>query len=584
MRFRTDQRVLTRARGIVAAVLAALLFTASWLYRFNDPGGTFAFLTDDHFFYVVRGWQILFGDLPVRDFVDHGAPLFYYISAAVQVLFGRGTLSEIAFCVTVLSASAVGVFLLAARASGSLLLGVAGATFHILLDPRFYNYPKILTYVAAIPLLWAFADRPGFRQATLVALVTVMAFLLRHDHGAFIAVAFAVLLVVLRTLSWSQRIRHALVYAAMVLAMLAPYLVFIELNGGIASYFRTAVEWAERDRGRAEVVWPGLFDNPDGVSPEAQVNNPVTRAVATVHDNSVAWLYYGELALPFVALLVLALSQQAFRPEWSNAAAKVAVVAVLAIMLNAGFLRSPLAARLADPSVPHAVLVAWLPAALAASIRRPELLRQSLRGRILSPATRAVGLAVAAVLLAILGIAVTDGLHRRLEKAWLTAGPGKALERADTMWQNIRRAFPLQPALTGDSNSLMTLSLYLRECTRPTDRVFMQHYLPHVVALSERGFAGGHADLRPGFFGSEAMQRLTVMRLSHQSVPVALVGASDTLGGFRDSFPLVVAYFDEHYENAGERVFDERFSIRLLVRRDAQPTREFQPLQWPCFQ
>ena len=60
--------------------LAVGVFVVSWLFRFNDPGGSFAGLTDDHFFYVVRGWQILFGDLPVRDFVDHGAPLFYYVA------------------------------------------------------------------------------------------------------------------------------------------------------------------------------------------------------------------------------------------------------------------------------------------------------------------------------------------------------------------------------------------------------------------------------------------------------------------------------------------------------------------------
>ena len=69
-------------------VLAAALFLFAWLYRFNDPNGSFAGLTDDHFFYLVRGWQLLFGDLPVRDFVDHGAPLYYYVAAAVQTPHG----------------------------------------------------------------------------------------------------------------------------------------------------------------------------------------------------------------------------------------------------------------------------------------------------------------------------------------------------------------------------------------------------------------------------------------------------------------------------------------------------------------
>ncbi len=73
-----------RARTAIIGACSVGIFVASWLFRFNDPGGSFAGLTDDHFFYVVRGWQILFGDLPVRDFVDHGAPLYYYVSAAVQ--------------------------------------------------------------------------------------------------------------------------------------------------------------------------------------------------------------------------------------------------------------------------------------------------------------------------------------------------------------------------------------------------------------------------------------------------------------------------------------------------------------------
>ena len=80
-----------RARTVLIGACSVGIFVASWLFRFNDPGGSFAGLTDDHFFYLVRGWQILFGDLPVRDFVDHGAPLYYYVGAAVQTVFGRGT-------------------------------------------------------------------------------------------------------------------------------------------------------------------------------------------------------------------------------------------------------------------------------------------------------------------------------------------------------------------------------------------------------------------------------------------------------------------------------------------------------------
>jgi hypothetical protein len=515
--------------------------------------------------------------------VDHGAPLYYYVAAAVQQWVGRGTLSEILFSVTMLSACAVGVFWLATRASGSLTLGAFAALCHVLLAPRFYNYPKILAYVLAIPALWAFADRQSPWRAGVLAIVTVVAFLFRHDHGVFIAVAFAVLLWALPSLSWPQRIRHALVYGALVLGLLSPYLVFIQANGGLLTYLRTAATWAQRDRDRAEVEFPGLFENPDGVSALAPTASLAERAVATVQDNSTAFLFYAELALPLLALSVWWAGVRAYRPSWSNAAPKVLVVAALAIVLNVGFLRSPLAARLADPSVPHAVLLAWLPVALfGLAFRRGEVKPTLRQHPLFAPVSVLVSIA-AVGLLAVVTTGVADDLPRRLEKARLDRSLDAAERWRDSLWRRMRRGFPISASDAERPDDLVTLALYLRECTQPTDRIFVQHYVPQVLALAERGFAGGHADLRPGFFTSDEMQRLTVSRLRAQSVPVALVGTGDDLGGFRQSFPQVVAYLDAHFRTAAERTFDGRFPIRLLVNTSAVEVRRFQPLDWPCF-
>jgi len=158
-----------------------------------------------------------------------------------------------------------------------------------------------------------------------------------------------------------------------------------------------------------------------------------------------------------------------------------------------------------------------------------------------------------------------------------------ARDRADEVWKGVGAAFPLPADASNETDDLILLSHYLRQCTQPDDRIFMQHYLPQVLALAERGFAGGHADLRPGLFTSVEMQRLTVRRLTSQSVPLALVGAGDSLGGFRESFPIVVAYFDEHYTPVAERTFGGRFEIRLLARRGIRPSGVFEPLGWPCF-
>jgi hypothetical protein len=562
-------------------VVAVLTFVFSWLLRFNDPGGSFAGLTDDHFFYLVRAWQMLFGDLPVRDFVDHGAPLYYYIGAFVQQSFGRGTLSEFTFAVTVLSVAAALTFWLAARASGSIVCGGAAALVHILLEPRLYNYPKILVYVMAIPLLWRFADQPGARARFWVAGVTALGFLFRHDHGAFVGVAFAALLVTLSELEWRDRLRHAVVYAALVLALLAPYLVFIQLNGGLDMYFRDAFAWAARDRERASVVWPGLFDETTEATQSRSAPLPM-KAVAILRDNSVAWMFYVELALPVFALTMLALSRDGFRPDWPRAIPKLACVAVLGVVLNAGFLRHPLAARLADPSVPFAILLAWL---IASAFRGAASVR-SVRADV-EPWTVLARLAVVAAAIVctfVLWAGLSGNFYRRLEKASLAGPSAEPLERVGRVRRQLREEWQLASWQHRDDRpDLIDLSAYLNACTRPDDRIFIQHYAPQVLALARRAFAGGHADLRPGFFNTLEAQRLTLERLRHQRVPVVLLETGDGYLAFRDSFPIIAAYFDEHYMRAGTRVFDERFGVLLFVRKDRRPDRIYEPFAWPCF-
>ncbi len=479
---------LPRAARLAATWVVGLIVLAfSWLLRFNDPGGSFAGLTDDHFFYLVRAWQILFRDLPVRDFADHGAPLYFYVGALVQQWFGRGTLSELTFAVTVLSVSAALVFWLAARASGSLVCGCAAALLHILLEPRLYNYPKILVYIIAIPLLWRFADRPGAKARSWIAVVTALGFLFRHDHGAFVVIAFATLLVALRELKWRDRIRHAAMYAALVLALLAPYLVFIELNGGLEMYFRDAFAWAARDRARAPVVWPGLFEETAG------------NTAAIVRDNFVAWMYYLELGLPVFALGVLALSRDGFRPDWSRAVPKLACVAALGVVLNAGFLRHPLEARLADPSVPHAILLAWL---IAAAFRALASIRSARAG--VEPRAARVAVVVGALACTfVLWTGLSRSFYRRLEKAALVGSSADPLERVGRIRRQLREEWELASwEHREDRPDLISLALYLNACTRPDDRIFIQHYAPQVLALARRAFAGGHADLRPGFFST----------------------------------------------------------------------------------
>jgi len=562
--------------------LAAFVAVFSWLFRFNDPGGSFAGLTDDHFFYLVRGWQILFGDLPVRDFVDHGAPLFYYIGAAVQTVLGRGTVSELIFCTTALSIGAAATFWLSSVASGSIVAGLIGVLLHVWLGPRFYNYPKILVYAAAIPLLWWFADKPSARPRTWIAIVTVVGFLFRHDHGLYVGIAMTALLLFMTDVPWKERLRHFMLYAALVVVLIAPYLAFIEWNGGVMSYFRQASAWAERDRDRAPVVWPGLFDNPDGVSEAAERGSGIGRSVAVVRDNTTAWMYYFEIALPLFALFALSTSRDGYRVSWPRARAKLGMVAVLMGVLDLGFLRSPLEARLADTSVPLAILVAWLVVAVPRLVVRDTPLRPSMAP--LRWLVRGIASITALAMAVLLVVVISGDFYRRLEKTAMTDRFGKIFERAGNVADQLEMDWNLASwASRPDRPDLITLSLYVNTCTAPTDRILVQSYMPQVLALARRAFAGGHADLRPGFFETDEAQRLTLSRLKRQSVPLILLDTEKSLQNFYQSFPLITAYIDERYRLTATHVFDGRFGISLYTRRDLTPSSVWQPLGWPCF-
>ena len=563
------------------AAVAACVFVFSWFFRFNDPNGGFAGLTDDHFFYLLRGGQILLGELPVRDFVDHGAPLYFYVSAAVQILFGRGTLPELAFSATMIALGAALTFWLAARASGWIALGLLGAAFQILLQPRFYNYPKILVYTAAVPVLWWLADRPGRRPLFWLAVITVGGFLFRHDHGVFVALATTAMLLMLTDVPWRERARHGLLYGVFVVALAAPYLLFIQVNGGVGSYIEQASSWANEERARTPIQWPGLFDNPDGVSDEARQGPPWRRASAVVRDNGTAWLYYLEIALPIFALAVLAISRDAFRSGWPRAVPKIAIVALVGLLLNAGFLRSPLEARLADPSVPHAILIAWLAAAL------PQLLvsRRSWRPALQTWTVPVRVLVVVATipLVFILGSIFGNGLYGRLDDGYLVDGPRQTVARMRTVSQALRDQWDLSTWINQPNRpDLITLALYLDACTPPHARIFVRPYIPHVLALARRGFAAGHGDLRPGFFETPEAQAMALRRMRDQDVPVVLLEVDESLANFRESFPVLTAYFDAAYETAGTHTFDDRFGITLLVRSDARQTGRYEPLGWPC--
>jgi len=199
-------------------------------------------------------------------------------------------------------------------------------------------------------------------------------------------------------------------------------------------------------------------------------------------------------------------------------------------------------------------------------------------------AVRAVVGVGAASIAVILWVALSRDFYDRLDRSSMVERLGKPFERDGQIAAQMRREWDLQSwAERPDASELITLARYVNACTAPTDRVLVQAYLPQVLALAQRAFAGGHADLRPGFFGTDEAQRLTVARLQAQSVPLILLDTDQSFENFRSSFPLVMSHIDREYQLAGMRVFDERFGINLFVRKDRTPSGTWEPLGWPCY-
>jgi hypothetical protein len=572
-----------RMRTLLVAVAMTAVFLFNWILRYNEPEGSFGGLTDDHLFYLLQSWQMLFGEFPDRDYNDIGAPLTFATSAALQVLLGRSVWSEYVFCVTALSVGAALTCALAARATGSILLGVLAALFEIALRPRLYNYPKIIVYALGIALLWHWISEPRPRRTWLLAAVTAFGFLMRHDHGVYIAGAFGIALLAMNELSWRERVRHGLTYGIATIILLTPYLTHLQINGGVVRHFAMAYGWSARDYRRAPLVVPvpslaPLSATADSDEPPGEWwERPPFAALGDLYYTW--WMYWLMVLLPPFVLLLLIADRSTGPPRWRGERAKMLAIAGLTIVLDARLLRGNLAGRFADVSVPMAILVVW---ALATVFRLATSWRPAGDRALAIRGARALALVSAMGVVLFTAGVLAKSTGELVKSSSLLEGIAAMERDARVVTRLVSHTWPLD-SWTNDTTGQIGLAKYLQACTAPTDRVLIGPFVPPVLALAQRGFAGGRIDLRGGFFDSPAEQQLTIERMRRQSVPIVIGPPRSGLELFTSEFPVIAEYLRREYRAAAEADLGGDLTFSLLVHRHARATGTYEPLQLPCF-
>src|SRR5258705_7625640 len=337
-------RVLPRERGVLAwwpsiqartAGVFVALFALTTAFRFLALKFGFA---NDHFEYISGGRQILFGEWPTRDFIDPGEPLMFAASALAQQVFGQTLFAEAMLVAIAFGLAAAFTAAAVRQLTGSIALAILAALFEIAVFPRTYSYPKVLAYAFVFWLYGRYLKRPDLRRLFGLAAGVATAFLFRHDHGLFLW-AGGVLTVVLNreSTSWTRPARAAAVFTGFVALLLLPYLIYVQVHGGVWQYFRTGLEYCIREASREWHVWPRIFCDA----------RPLQSAFV-----------YELYLLPAIAIGVIL-------AEWARADARAVVARVLpvsavAVLVNFTFIRDPLNTRLADAIVPAVMLGAWL--------------------------------------------------------------------------------------------------------------------------------------------------------------------------------------------------------------------------------
>ena len=159
----------TRSIVILGAVFV-IAFAVRWV---TLPG-----LQGDDHWPLWTAATFLKGDLPFRDFVDLGDPLYWGMSALAQAIAGYRVVGEVVLGTALVAFAFAVAFHLAWRASGSLPVAAGLTVLAVLVvtERELYSYPKLFVYPLALWFCWRYIDCPTLLRSAALAFGVAVAF------------------------------------------------------------------------------------------------------------------------------------------------------------------------------------------------------------------------------------------------------------------------------------------------------------------------------------------------------------------------------------------------------------------------
>src|SRR5438552_2363831 len=492
-------------------------------------------LTNDHYMHLAWAQQLLFGQLPGRDFVDPGMPLMYALSAIVQWIW-PGPFSEATLSCILLALAAAATFLVVTDLTGSITLGVTAPLFEIALEPRLYSYPKILVPAVALLLIQRYLRQPSRRRLVYLALWTAVAVLLRHDLGVYAAAGIGTALIVFNVSDWKRTARILVEYAAAVILIMSPYVIFVQWSEGITEHLHEALEFAKGEAHQRFLSPPAFpfWSAAGGLASWSRMDCAV-------------FLFYAAHLLAIGALVLLVRSKEPTSDRRPVAAAGAAMLLMYLVVV----LRHPIDSRVPDVAALFAIMGAWV---LADTRRR---------------GAPAFAIAITVAIASAARVWMLGDVGDRIKETRIAEGLGtvertvESVKETGTVWP-WERFWP--------AGELPAAVRYLHACTTRDDAMLLTWAAPEYYYFAQRRFGAGHAlFLPPDAFTTAHDQERMLARIRRERIPVILINESRN-DEFATAYPEVERYIRDSYVPVGEFEIRDGSRVAIAIGRDFRGT------------